>query len=154
MPTDSGEGYADYVLYGDDGKPLAVIEAKKTAKDPRQGAEQARIYAAASSKRDGQAPGHLLHQRHRHLLWDDVQGYPYRKIYGFYSKDSLEYLPPAQEPEAAGAPSPQPEHRRPHLPNRGGEARLRALSDEARKALLVQATGTVRRALPSRCATC
>jgi type I restriction enzyme R subunit len=45
MPTPSGDGFADYVLYGDDGKPLAVIEAKKTVKDARVGAEQARVPA-------------------------------------------------------------------------------------------------------------
>ena len=43
MPTPSGEGFADYVLYGDDGKPLAVLEAKKTSKGPP------RLSSAASS---------------------------------------------------------------------------------------------------------
>ena len=51
MPTPSGDGFADYVLYGDDGKPLAVIEAKKTAKDARVGAEQARMLRRRASRR-------------------------------------------------------------------------------------------------------
>jgi type I restriction enzyme R subunit len=58
---------ADYVLYGANGKPLAVVEAKKTAKDAQAGAEQARLYADALRGRHRPAPGHLLHQRPRHL---------------------------------------------------------------------------------------
>lgn len=92
MPTASGEGFADYVLYGDDGKPLAVIEAKKTAKDARVGAEQARMYAVCLEKETGARPVIFFTNGVDIFLWDDAQGYPYRKVYGFYSKDSLEYL--------------------------------------------------------------
>ena len=56
MRTESGDGFADYVLYGDDGKPLAVVEAKKTVKDARVGAEQARMYAACFEKETGVRP--------------------------------------------------------------------------------------------------
>lgn len=46
----SGKGYADYVLWGDNGQPLAVIEAKKSGNVSLQaGREQARLYAMASS---------------------------------------------------------------------------------------------------------
>jgi len=92
MPTPSGEGFADYVLYGDDGKPLAVIEAKKTAKDARIGAEQARIYAGCLERETGLRPVIFFTNGIDTYLWDYAQGYPYRKVYGFYSKDSLEYL--------------------------------------------------------------
>lgn len=92
MPTPSGEGFADYVLYGDDGKPLAVIEAKKTAKDARIGGEQARMYAACLERETGVRPVIFFTNGPDVFLWDDAQGYPYRKVYGFYSKDSLEYL--------------------------------------------------------------
>lgn len=92
MPTESGDGYADYVLYGDDGKPLAVIEAKKTAKDARVGGEQARIYATCLERETGVRPVVFFSNGGDIFLWDDAQGYPYRKVYGFYSKDSLEYL--------------------------------------------------------------
>jgi type I restriction enzyme R subunit len=67
LPTKSGDGFADYVLYGDDGKPLAVIEAKKTAKDARAGGEQARQYADALEKATGRAACRLLHERNRRL---------------------------------------------------------------------------------------
>jgi hypothetical protein len=45
MRTEPGEGIADYVLLGNDSKPLPIVEAKNTAEDSREGAEQARIYA-------------------------------------------------------------------------------------------------------------
>lgn len=45
MPGTSGDGFADYVLWGDDGKPLAVIEAKRTKRDARVGQQQAKLYA-------------------------------------------------------------------------------------------------------------
>lgn len=92
LPTPSGAGRADYVLYGNDGQPLAVIEAKRTAKDAHQGAEQARQYADALEKSTGARPVIFFTNGIDIFLWDDVQRYPYRKIYGFYSKDSLEYL--------------------------------------------------------------
>jgi type I restriction enzyme, R subunit len=45
MPNAPGVGYVDYVLRGDDGKPLALVEAKRTRKDPRIGQQQAKLYA-------------------------------------------------------------------------------------------------------------
>src|SRR5262249_25700746 len=56
QPTDSGEGFADYVLWGDNGKPLAVIEAKRTSKDPQVGRTQAEYYAEGLRARFGQRP--------------------------------------------------------------------------------------------------
>lgn len=90
--TKSGEGRADYVLYGDDGKPLAVVEAKRTAKDVHEGAEQARDYADALESKTGVRPVIFFTNGAETFLWDDAQGYAWRKVYGFYSKDSLEYL--------------------------------------------------------------
>ncbi len=143
MPTPSGEGFADYVLYGDDGKPLAVIEAKKTAKDARQGAEQGRIYAACLERETGVRPVIFFTNGVDIFLWDDAQGYPYRKVYGFYSKDSLEYL------------THQRSHKKPlgsvdlNLAIANRPYQLEAVrrvgdrfEDRFRKALLVQATGT------------
>ena len=65
MPNESGIGYADYVLWGDDGKPLAVVEAKKTTVDPAVGQQQAKLYADCLETMHGQRPSHLLHQRVR-----------------------------------------------------------------------------------------
>jgi type I restriction enzyme R subunit len=143
MPTPSGDGSADYVLYGDDGKPLAVIEAKKTAKDARVGAEQARMYATCLEKETGIRPVIFFTNGVDIFLWDDAQGYPYRKVYGFYSKDSLEYLAHQRTNKKALATV------EPNLAIANRMYQLEAVkrvcerfSTNFRKALLVQATGT------------
>lgn len=92
QPTGSGTGYADYVLWNDDGKPLAVIEAKKAAVDAKVGLEQAKLYADALEKQYGQRPAIFSTNGFEIWLWDDALGYPPRSLFGFYSKDSLQHL--------------------------------------------------------------
>ena len=53
MPNHAQVGFADYVLYGDNGKPLAVIEAKRTSVDPAKGRQQAKLYADLLEKQHG-----------------------------------------------------------------------------------------------------
>jgi len=138
-----GTGRADYVLYGDDGKPLAVVEAKRTAKDVHQGAEQARDYADALEQATGTRPVIFFTNGPDIYLWDDAQGAPWRKLYGFYSKDSLEYLVHQRtnkKPLATVEPNLAIANRMYQL-----EAIKRVserFSGKFRKALLVQATGT------------
>ncbi|RLB68020.1 MAG: restriction endonuclease subunit R, partial [Deltaproteobacteria bacterium] len=92
QPTQSTIGYADYVLWDEAGKPLAVIEAKKTATSPEQGRTQARVYADGLEKKYGQRPVIFYTNGFDISIWDDAQDYPPRQIFGFYSKDSLQYL--------------------------------------------------------------
>ena len=92
QPTQSGIGYADYVLWDDSGKPLAVIEAKKTAISPDKGRTQARLYADGLEKKHGQRPVIFYTNGFDIFIWEDAQNYPPRQIFGFYSKDSLQYL--------------------------------------------------------------
>ena len=143
MSTSTGDGFADYVLHGDDGKPLAVIEAKKTAKDARVGAEQARMYAACLERETGVRPVIFFTNGVDVFLWDDAQGYPFRKVYGFYSKDSLEYLTHQRTNKKALATV------EPNLAIANRMYQLEAVkrvcerfSGNFRKALIVQATGT------------
>ncbi len=91
MPTESGIGYADYVLWGDDGKPLAVIEAKKTTVDPKKGKQKARLYADCLEEMHGQRPVIFYTNGYKTRLWDDLF-YPPRTVAGFYKKDQLESL--------------------------------------------------------------
>ena len=74
QPTATGKGKADYVLWGDNGKPLAVVEAKKTSVDPEAGRTQAKCYADGLEKIYWPTPGHLLHQRLRHLALERLPG--------------------------------------------------------------------------------
>ncbi len=84
----SGIGYVDYVLWGDDGLPLAVVEAKKTMADPHKGKHQAELYADCLEAMHGQRPIIFYSNGFETYLWDD-QFYPEREVQGFYSKDEL-----------------------------------------------------------------
>lgn len=90
MPNDVGKGYADYVLYGRDGLPLAVIEAKRTSKDPKIGAQQARLYADCLKKMTGRRPIIFTTNGFETNLWDGF--YPERRVSGILSKADLEKL--------------------------------------------------------------
>ncbi len=91
MPNAEGKGYVDYVLWGDDGKPLGLVEAKKTKKDSRIGQQQAKLYADCLEKLFGQRPVIFCSNGYEHWLWDD-SFYPPRQVQGFYKKDELELL--------------------------------------------------------------
>lgn len=91
QPTATSKGYCDYVLWDDNGKPLAVVEAKKTLVDARAGQEQAKLYADALEKVHGQRPMIFYTNGHDIWVWDDAGGYPPRSVFGFFSKDTLQY---------------------------------------------------------------
>ncbi len=91
MPDAEGIGYADYVLWGDDGKPLAVVEAKKTTVDPRVGEQQAELYADCLEQMHGQRPILFTTNGYTTWMWDDT-AYPPRRVAGFYKKDELARL--------------------------------------------------------------
>lgn len=92
LPTKSGDGRADYVLWDDNGKPLAVVEAKRTAKDPKEGRVQAEHYADSMEKQFGQRPVVFYTNGPEIFVWDDAQKYTPRTLYGYYSKASLQRL--------------------------------------------------------------
>lgn len=87
----SGLGYVDYVLWGDNGLPLAVIEAKKTLANPKKGKHQAELYADCLQAMKGQRPIVFYTNGFDTYLWDD-QFSPEREVQGFYTKDELQRL--------------------------------------------------------------
>ena len=91
MPNKQGKGFVDYVLWGDDGLPLALVEAKRTKRDPRVGQRQAELYADCLEKQFGRRPIIFYSNGYEHWLWDDAN-YPPRPVQGFYKKDELELL--------------------------------------------------------------
>ena len=91
MPTGSGVGFVDYVLWGDDGRPLAIIEAKRTHRDPLVGQQQGVLYADCLERQYGQRPIIFYTNGYSHWIWDDLS-YPPRPVQGFYKKDELELL--------------------------------------------------------------
>ncbi|MDD6197308.1 MAG: DEAD/DEAH box helicase family protein [[Clostridium] aminophilum] len=90
MPNPSGVGRADYVLYDDSHKPLAVIEAKKTCYDPAKGRHQAKEYADILETQYGRRPVTFLTNGFDTRIIDNR--YPERRVAGIYSKRDLEKL--------------------------------------------------------------
>lgn len=91
IATPSGKGKADYVLYGDNGVPLAVIEAKKLDIDPLIGKNQAKEYADALEKKYDVRPIIFFTNGLDYYIWDDLN-YPERQVSSIYSKKDLEKL--------------------------------------------------------------
>ncbi|NDO45363.1 DEAD/DEAH box helicase family protein [Clostridium sp. MD294] len=85
------KGYADYVLFGRDGLPLAVVEAKRSSKDPNTGRQQAVLYANALEKQYGRRPMMFTTNGFDTYFWDDLS-YPQRKVSGIFSKNDLQKL--------------------------------------------------------------
>ena len=144
QPTETGNGSVDYVLWDDDGLPLAVVEAKKTSKDARIGKKQAKDYADALEKEHGHRPVIFYTNGHDIYIWDDVQNYPPRKIYGYYSKSSLQHLVKFQRVEKKKLTDVAIDTN-----IAGRRYQLETISrvhetfeQKRRKALVVQATGT------------
>ncbi len=150
QPTATGDGYADYVLWDEAHKPLAVVEAKKTSINAEQGRIQARLYADWLEKEYGQRPVIFYTNGYDIWLWDDhkTHGYPPRRVFGFYSKESLQYLIQQRETRL-------PLNSVPHVKDNEGKAvagRLYQLetiarvserfTNKYRQSLIVQATGT------------
>lgn len=142
MPSTRGQGFVDYVLWGDDGKPLALIEAKRTRRDSRVGQQQAKLYADCLEKQFGQRPLIFYSNGYEHWIWDD-QDYPPRQVQGFYKKAELELLLQRRDSRKSLAaaeidPKIVGRYYQTRAIRRVGEAFER---DHDRKALLVMATG-------------
>ena len=88
MPNKSEFGRADYVLYGDDGRALAVIEAKRTCVDVAKGRQQAILYANLIEKQQGRRPVIFLTNGFDTRIIDNC--YPERRVADIYSKRDLE----------------------------------------------------------------
>ena len=142
MPNNQGVGYVDYVLWGDDGKPLAVVEAKRTRRDARVGQQQAKLYADCLQTQFGQRPLIYTTNGYEHWFWDDST-YPPRPVQGFHKKDELQLLVQRRtsaKPLAGVTINPEIVERHYQLRaiRRIGETFER---DRQRRALVVMATG-------------
>jgi type I restriction enzyme R subunit len=138
----TGKGFVDYVLWGDDGVPLALVEAKRTKRDPRGGQQQAKLYADCLEKRFRRRPIIFYTNGYEHWLWDDAN-YPPRPVQGFYKKAELELLIQRRKTRKPLAEVPINEtiverYYQTRAIRRIGEAFEK---DNDRKALIVMATG-------------
>lgn len=140
MPNESGVGYVDYVLYGENGKPLAVVEAKRTSKDPKIGQQQAKLYADCLEKRYSQRPVIFLTNGFDMYIWDD---YSDRKVYGFYKKSELQLMIDRRKSKKSlSSVTINDEISNRYYQKEAIRAVCEALENNQRKTLLVCATGT------------
>ena len=144
MPNNEGVGFVDYVLWGADGKPLGLVEAKRTRKDARVGQQQAKLYADCLEARFGQRPVIFYSNGYEHWIWDDIF-YPPRQIGGFLKRDELELIDPAPDRPERNWRAEAINRRIVERPYQHRAIRNVARSfeqDGERKALLVMATGS------------
>jgi type I restriction enzyme, R subunit len=138
-----GHQYSDYVLLGRDGKPLAVVEAKKSSKDPAIGREQAKQYCYNIQKKLGGKLPFCFYTNGLEIYFWDLENYPPRKVAGYPTRDDLERLQYIREyrkrlsdelinTEIAGR----------DYQVRAIRAVMEGIEKKQRKFLLVMATGT------------
>jgi type I restriction enzyme R subunit len=142
MPSEQGKGFVDYVLWGDDGIPLALVEAKRTKKSAKIGQQQAKLYADCLETRFGRRPVIFYSNGYEHWLWDDVS-YPPRAAQGFLAKDELELLIQRRTSRKLLAAEPiDPKIVERYYQRRAIRRICEAFeNDNERKALVVMATG-------------
>lgn len=143
MPNETGIGFVDYVLWGKDGLPLAVIEAKRAAKSPAIAQQQAKLYADCLEKEFGRRPIIFYTNGDEHWIWDDVGGYPPRQVRGFYTRDELELLMQRRHERRSLENSPiNRDISGRYYQERAIRAVNQAFERKEREALLVMATGS------------
>lgn len=139
----SGVGFADYVLWGEDGKPLAVVEAKKTSADADKGRTQAKLYADGLEYQYGQRPVIFYTNGFDIYIWDDAQKQAPRRLFGFYSRESLKHLIFQRGAKLAlNSISPKPEIAGRMYQLETIKRICERFTQGHRKALIVLATGT------------
>jgi type I restriction enzyme, R subunit len=143
MPNNEGTGFVDYVLWGADGLPLAVVEAKRTTRSAQVGQQQAKLYADCLEKQYGRRPVIFYTNGYQHWIWDDAAGYPPREVQGFYTRDELELLIQRRHTRLAlDQVSIDTDIAGRHYQQRAIRAVDDAFSKKQREALLVMATGS------------
>jgi len=139
----AGHRFSDYVLLGKDGKPLAVVEAKKTSVDAALGREQAKQYCYnIKSTQGGELPFCLYTNGHDIYFWD-LENYPPKKVYGFPTRDDLEryaYIRRARKTLEGELINTKVAGRNYQIASI--RAVMEAVEKRKRKFLLVMATGT------------
>ena len=139
----AGHQFSDYVLLGKDGKPLAVVEAKKTAVDAAIGREQAKQYCNNIQKtQGGELPFCFYTNGHDIFFWD-LDNYPPKKVHGFPTRDDLErysYIRKSRKTLAGELINTKIAGRDYQI--RSIRAVMEAVEKRKRKFLLVMATGT------------
>ena len=141
MPNAHEVGYVDYVLFGGNGKPLAVVEAKRASVSPIKGKHQAELYADCLEKQYGVRPVIYYTNGFSTYIIDGL-GYPPRRLYSFHTASDLELMIQQRSRKDISDFSVKE-----HITDRAYQkmaikAVCEHLNKKHRKALLVMATGT------------
>ena len=138
-----GHQYSDYVLLGKDGKPLAVVEAKKTSVDAALGREQAKQYCYNIKQTQSVDLPFCFYSNGHDIYFWDLNNYPPKKVFGFPTRDDLEryaYIRKARKTLAGELINTNIAGRNYQIASI--RAVMEAIEKRKRKFLLVMATGT------------
>ena len=141
MPNAHEVGYVDYVLYGGNGKPLAVVEAKRTSVSPIKGKHQAELYADCLEVQYGVRPVIYYTNGFETYIIDGL-GYPPRRLFGFYTAGDLELMIQQRSRKDISDFSVKDNITDRAYQKMAIKAVCEHLNKKHRKALLVMATGT------------
>ena len=140
MAPTGQDGYCDYVLFGRDNRPLAVVEAKKTIENSDKGRQQVRLYGDCLERQYGVKP--VLYYTNGHDIWVDDRIYPERRIAAFHALDDLERLVQRQTRGRIEDMRPDPGIAGRPYQLTAVKAVCERLDRRERHGLLVMATGT------------
>ncbi|MFR3686055.1 MAG: DEAD/DEAH box helicase family protein [Enterococcus sp.] len=141
MPNKAGFGKIDYVLYGKNGLPLAIVEAKKTLRSPKEGRQQAKLYAKFLGEERGQQP--IVFYTNGFETWMIEEPYPSRKVAGFYTQDELQLIIDRRKTKKPlSAPTINDDISDRKYQKEAIISVCEAFEDNQREALLVMATGS------------
>ncbi|MGI6252913.1 MAG: DEAD/DEAH box helicase family protein [Aminivibrio sp.] len=142
MPNKGGRGFADYVLFADNGLPLAVVEAKRTSVNAEKGRQQAVLYANFLEKKFKQRPAIFTTNGYETFFWDD-SNYPERQVSAIFSKRDLEkYFNIMRERTTLKGVQIKDSITDRYYQKEAVQAVCDAFGRNRRKALLVMATGS------------
>ncbi len=143
MPNATGTGYVDYVLWGKDNLPLAVVEAKRASVDTIVGSQQAKLYADCLQNQYGQRPLIFTTNGFEFFYTNDYVGYSKRAVAGIFTQEELQLeidrrkqRIPLENIEINDAITNRPYQKE------AVTAVCDAISKKHRKILIVQATGS------------
>lgn len=140
MPTASGLGFCDYVLYGKNGKPLAIVEAKRTSEQALKGQQQVRQYGACMKSQYGYTP--VLYYTNGYDIFIIDGKYPPRKIAAFHTINELEYLIQKRDIKSIADTTVNTDIAGRPYQNMAITAICNRFNNMYRRSLLVMATGT------------
>ncbi len=140
MPNKGGIGFCDYVLYGRDCRPLAIVEAKKTMVDPEKGRHQVDLYGDCMQKIYGYKPVLYYTNGYEIKVIDGV--YPDRKISAFHTLSDLELIIQMRNRESISDLSINENITNRYYQKTAITKMCEHLNGKHRRGLLVMATGT------------